>query len=479
MKLKTIINTHLFASDPTCRTLPDGRFWIFATHDQCSVQFQAPPDYWDNMYSYQAYSTNDFLTWVHHGSILDRFDIKWATANCIWDGDAGIAANGMYYAYIPVRTNVDNLWQFQMAVMVSEHPEGPYRDALMRPFLTGAEIIHQGFRVNPEREGGLCLSPTVIWGDDGSPWLLFGQFYAFIAPLRQDMLGFSGPIRMLDIPLFGGNAHEYIEGPMLHKIGGRWLFSYMTYKNWQGKLNNNFTDDDPAGPYIQVCESDSMFGPFTNPRHWIYPNSYNDCNIQHCMAPFNGKWIAVYHLPWRQGSEYRQLHCTEMDFDSDNRLVKILPNEAKPIGRQEKHHVLYSAYGNRYFIECHASQGVIQKQGPLKAHHVEMYHGGFLRFDDIAFGEQNKKKSIIIEMIQHESHNSGELEIRLDNINGLILAKHDCQSEQCIQGRIVIPISNTCGNRTLYFVALCKDLEIIIRSKPLFRLLSFKFVDDN
>jgi len=456
--------------------LPDGRFWVFTTHDQCSSQFQAPSDYWDNMYSYQAYSTEDFTSWIHHGSILSRFDITWATANAVWDGDAGIPANGRYYAYIPVRTVVQGTWHFQMAVLVADRPEGPYADALSRPFLTGAEIIAQGHDSAAAHEGALCLSPTVITADDGSLWLLFGQFHAFLAPLRPDMLGFSGPIRKLEIPHFCGGANEYIEGPMLHRIGARWIFSYMTYKNWQGKQNANFTSDDPDGPYIQMCEADTMFGPFERPRHWIYPHAADDCNVQHAMARFHDRWILVYHLPWRRGSEFRRLHLTEAGLDGDGRLLPIHPASAPALGDPLCRRVVYAARAKRFAQEYHAAQGVLQGMGPLKAHHVVLFPGGHVRFDDLDFGPPRATGSLTLEFVHDAACTPcGSLEVRLDHTQGPVLARVDFVTAPGADGRLTVPIAEVQGLHAVCMVGVAPQGHEVVPSQAVCRLLSFRF----
>ncbi|MCX6971156.1 MAG: family 43 glycosylhydrolase [Verrucomicrobia bacterium] len=462
---------HLFASDPTCRELPDGRFWIFTTHDQCSSEFQAPADYWDNMYSYQAYSTADFVEWRQHGSILSRFDIAWGTANAVWDGDAGIPANGRYYAYIPIRCAGTKGWEFQMAVLVADQPEGPYKDALGRPFLTRAEAQAQG--LGHQEPCDVCLSPTVIIADDGSPWLLFGQFRAYMAPLCSDMLGFSGPIRELNISLFSGEAHEFIEGPMLHKVGSRWVFSYMTYKNWKGKPNANFQPDDPEGPYIQVCESDSMFGPFDNPRHWIYPSAPDDCNIQHAMAPWRGRWIVAYHLPWRQGSEFRKMHVTEARLDADQRLLPIYPKADPGLGETSR--ITYAAHAKRFAQEYSAAQGARLEQGPLKAHHVVFQPGGHIRFDDLDFGLTPRACSVSLEMLSLEGdHPQGSLEIRLDRLDGPLLGSLEPAAFR--SEKSVLQTPPVSGRHALY-LHLTGSAEP--ETHPLCRLLSFRISNND
>jgi len=435
---------HLFHCDPTCREI-DGRFWVFCTHDQSSSAFQAPEDYWDNMYSYQAYSTADFEEWVSHGSILSRFDIDWADANALWDGDAGIKGpDGKFYAYMPFRcvSQRTGKWSFKMAVMVADQPEGPYRDALGRPFLTDEDLLDQGFELPEGRRGNLCLSPTVTYDESGAPWLLFGQFKAFIAPLAPTMTALAGPIRELDIPLKGGEAVEYIEGPMLDHIAGRWRFTYMTYKNWQGKPNRYFDESDPEGPYIQVCESDSMFGPFSNPKHWIYPYRPDDANIQHCLARFGERWIVAYHLPWKKGSQHRRTAITEVHLDAAGNLMPIHPENDTGLGEPTKRHLILSAKGKRFaqeFSEIHKGELI---QGPLKSHHVRLQPGGWIKFPQMRFDGGETKVSIGL-LPSETDRKDCSFEIRLNSPEGMLVGQaaeirgHDKESVCCFTIPIV------------------------------------------
>jgi len=167
-----------FNSDPTIREI-NGRLYLFTTHDQSTVNFQGPEDFWHNMYDYHAYSTIDFKTWTDHGSVLSIHDIKWATDFSVWDGDIGIPANGKYYAYVPVRGK-----EFEIAVLIADRPEGPYVDVLGKPLINSDTLVKHEI---PLQKEGLnqkveCLSPTVIYDDNNQPCFIFGQwvFYSKI-----------------------------------------------------------------------------------------------------------------------------------------------------------------------------------------------------------------------------------------------------------------------------------------------------------
>src|ERR1035441_10407165 len=104
---KLITPGYQFNSDPTCREL-NGQFYLFTTHDPFTVQFETDNDGFAGMYDFHAYSTTDFDHWVDHGSILSTHDLAWHAGTALWDGDAGIPANGKFYAYAPVRVDPDS-----------------------------------------------------------------------------------------------------------------------------------------------------------------------------------------------------------------------------------------------------------------------------------------------------------------------------------------------------------------------------------
>lgn len=388
-----ITSESYFNADPTCREI-EGRFWLFCTHDQTSRFFEGPQVGWGNMFSYQAYSTVDFTDWVHHGSILSCLDVAWATETAVWDGDAGIGANGKYYAYIPFEVKVDGVGEFQIGVLEADRPEGPYRDALGKPLVTESDLLAAGFDYPRHdcfpggvRKGMRCLSPTVVYGDDDQPYLLFGQFAVYVVPLAPSMTGFAGEISKIELPYEAGDALEFIEGPMLHKVRGRWCFSYMAYKNWQGRENPHYRADDPEGPYIQVCYADQMTGPFGEPEHWIYPVAGDACNNQHALCKYQGEWVVAYHVPASSGSQHRQTVVTRLEVDDQGKWCPIYPGSDPELGDASRRTLTLAARAKRWAQEFFASEGVEMAMGPRQLHHACLGAGGWLAFRRMDFGE--------------------------------------------------------------------------------------------
>ena len=91
----------LYNSDPTCHQIGD-TFYLYCSHDQSTRIFTKGS--YPTMFDYHCYSTTNFKDWVDHGSIINSFDGVWdGTPGPLWDGDAGIAANGKILRLFPFR----------------------------------------------------------------------------------------------------------------------------------------------------------------------------------------------------------------------------------------------------------------------------------------------------------------------------------------------------------------------------------------
>lgn len=406
---------YLFNSDPTVQII-NGKFWLFTCHDQASVQFQGPEDYWHNIQDFQAYSTTDLKNWKHHGTILNIFDISWADDFPVWDGDAGIAANGKYYAYVSARIN----GAFAVGVMMADKPEGPYVDVLKRPLITSDTIVAHGVPYDKKKQSNVT-SPTVVYGDDNKPYLLFGQFGLYLVPLKPNMIEFDGKIQELNIPYYSGKATEYIEGPMLNKMNNRWYFTYMTYKNWDG-FNPNFSDKDPFGPYIQYCVADKITGPFNNPRHLIYPLDSLSCNSAHFIVPYKGKLVLVYHVPYKN-KQHRQIAITELKVNADGSLQPVFPKTDKGIIQTKDMRLTLDAYAyKREAEEFQSRKGATEERGLKQDFHLKMKNNGFLKFAAMDFGAGADSVRVAVSCENSKVKNA-KLEFRLDSPTGKLIAE--------------------------------------------------------
>lgn len=445
---------YLFNADPTCREI-NGRFYVFATHDQTSVNFQGPEDFWNNMYDYHAYSTADFKTWIDHGSVLSIHDADWAAGFSVWDGDVGIPANGKYYAYVPFRNN-----GFEIGVLMSDNPEGPYVDVLGRSLINRNILQAAGFDKNNSPNGKRpgCLSPTVIYDENNEPYLLFGQWRVFAVKLKPNMIEFDGDIFELDIPLMAGDAIEYIEGPWIHIMKGKYFFSYMTYKDWQEVDNPNFSKDDPPGPYIQYCVSENLFGPYNNPKHWVYPLDADAPNNQHAVGSYKGKNYLVYHIPY-QGKQHRQVAITPLKIDENGNPLPVYPAMDKGVVPPDSLKLLLDAFAyKREAEEFHERKDAIEERGIKQDFHFKLKNNGYLLFRNMDFGYGAKEFKISVSCENSKIENA-KVEFRLDSPDGKLIGELGVGFTFWIENYRILTgkVTGASGIHDLYIVAKGKN----------------------
>ncbi len=329
---KLITPGYLFNSDPTCRQIGN-TFYLFTTQDPFTVEFQRNNAFYKGMYSYHEFTTTDFDHWVDHGSILTSRDVTWNTGGALWDGDAGIPANGRFYAYAPFRMNSAseaNYGRFDIGVFTATNPAGPYHDVFGAPMKNFDGKPLQG------------LSPTVIRGDDGAPYLIWGagdttKHAVMLARLKPNMVELAEPPRELAVQKNDacGNL-EYFESPMLFKAGAKWYLTYVAYKDNKG------TGCDAQGSYVEYAESNSMFGPFDAPaRHLIYPAAGGVESVQQGVCQYKGKWYIAYHVPYEDlvphNDHHRQVAVTALDDSSRWKSAPHLPGARFGSGYSGRH----------------------------------------------------------------------------------------------------------------------------------------------
>lgn len=220
---KLVTPGYLFNDDPTCREL-NGRFYLFTTQDPFTVQFEKENQFYKGMYAFRALSTTDFDHWTDHGSIVTGRDVTWNSGEALWDGDAGIPANGKFYSYAPYRINPakdDNYGIFDIGVLAADNPLGPYQDAVGGPMKNVDGTPLEG------------LSPWVIYGDDKAPYLIWGagntsHNWVKIARLTPDMTQLAEPARDVVVPKKDACGElDYFESPILFKAGQKWYLTYV------------------------------------------------------------------------------------------------------------------------------------------------------------------------------------------------------------------------------------------------------------
>ena len=416
---KLITPGYLFNSDPTCREI-DGQFYLFTTQDPFSALFETDNKYFKGMYAYHAYSTTDFDHWIDHGSILTARDAAWNTGGALWDGDAGIPANGRFYAYAPFRVNSKNeanYGRYDVGVFVARDVNGPYHDVFEAPMKDTHGVPLEG------------LSPAFIKGNDGSPYLIWGsgdtegdEATVMLARLKQNMVELAEPPRHLAVQKRDkcGNL-EYFESPLLFNAGSKWYLTYVAYKDAKGP------GCDQKGFYIDYAVSDSMFGPFDAPAgHLIYPGSGGVENVQQGVCQFRNQWYLAYHVPYKHLEPYkdhhRQVAITKLTINSDGSLEAVYPDHDVGAGSPGITSLTLDAFAaRREAAEFQIRAKAKGERGLSGEYQFKMKDGSYLQFHNMNFGAGASGYRVEVSS-ENPAVDHAILQFRLDNPQGKLIA---------------------------------------------------------
>lgn len=435
---KLVTPGYLFNDDPTCREL-NGKFYLFTTQDPFTVQFEEPNLFFKGMYAFHALTTTDFDHWTDHGSIVTGRDVTWNAGQALWDGDAGIPGNGKFYAYAPYRVNPakdENYGVFDIGVLTADNPLGPYKDPVGGPMK------------NVDGTPLAGLSPQVVQGDDGARYLLWGAgdtsgHEVRIARLTPDMTQLAEPARNVVVPATDACGDlDYFESPLLFKVGQKWYMTYVAFKSGKGP------GCAAKGSYIDYVVGDSMFGPFNGPiRHLIYFTNFStkdgegDDNVQQGICSYRGQSFLAYHVPYDEGASdkdglnlpenwsstardhHRQVAVTSLTVLPDGSLRTIYPGRDQGVGTPGVTSLTLDAFApRREAAEFHARMNAIGEKGLSGEYQLKMGDGGYLRFDNVDFGDGAKTFHVEVSA-ENATLRNGILEVRLDTPAGELIGK--------------------------------------------------------
>ncbi|WP_414692601.1 family 43 glycosylhydrolase [Pedobacter sp.] len=142
--MNPIIQTH-FTADPTVLVYGDTA-WLYTGHDE-------PPDGVDDyvMKDWLCFSSRDLQSWQEHPLRLKATDFKWASGDAY--ASRVIERNNKFYWYVAV--SHASIPGKAIGVAISDHPAGPFTDAIGRALISGDMVPSTG---NEKAN----LDPTVI-----------------------------------------------------------------------------------------------------------------------------------------------------------------------------------------------------------------------------------------------------------------------------------------------------------------------------
>lgn len=415
---KLVTPGYLFNSDPSCHSI-NGKFYLFTTQDPVSAEFIMPNKFYKGMFDWHALSTTDFDHWVDHGSILTSQSVDWDGGMALWDGDAGIRANGQYYAYAPFRVNSAkeaNYGIYDIGVFTSSSPIGPYKDVYNAPMKMADGSPLRG------------LSPSLVRAVNGEPYLIWGsgdttQHQVMLARLKPDMVQLAESPRILSVPVKDKcGSLEYFESPVLFHIGPRWYLTFVTYKGTKG------AGCDEHGSWVDYTISKSMFGPFDGPvHHLIYPAGDGEESIQQGVCEYRGKLYLAYHVPYEtvegDRDHHRQVAVTSLVVLPNGLLKPVIPGEDAGVGTPGVTYLTLDAFApRREADEFQTRLNAMGEKGVKGEYQMALGDGGYLEFHNVDFGKGAAQFRVEISS-GNNSLRDGSLEIRLDDPAGPLIAR--------------------------------------------------------
>jgi beta-xylosidase len=277
-------------ADPEA-TIYGKRYWIYPT-------FSAP---YNQQVFFDAFSSEDLVTWTRHERILDTSSIKWAR-RAMW-APSVIKKQQSYFLFFGANDIQNNQEYGGIGVAVANKPEGPYRDHFGKPLI---DKFHNGAQP---------IDQFVFHDQDGKYYLIYGGWgHCNIGRLKDDFTGF---IPLSDTAIFKEITPQgYVEGPFMFIRNGKYYFMW-SEGGW-------------TGPDYSVAYAigDSPFGPFKRVGKILQQDPAIATGAGHhsiINIPKTDKWYIIYHRrPLTEKDRNSRETCIEpLYFDKDGFIQPV------------------------------------------------------------------------------------------------------------------------------------------------------------
>lgn len=387
--------------DPHIR-IYNGKVYMYTTHDR------SPENTGFYMDDWRVFSSDDLLNWkleyTFHpeDTFLGKCEECYAT-DCV-------ERNGKYYLYFSHQ-------QKCTGVAVSDHPAGPFKDALGKPLL------------EPWMVDTPSYDPAVFIDDDEArtPYIVFGytvdgkQYY--IARLNEDMISLAEEPR----PIVIENTWDGNDAPALNKWKGKYYLS----------SHRSF-----------YATSDNVYGPYTY-RGTFLADAYTDHGN---FFTYHNQTYFAYGIPenWGEVNMNRYYRTTKMVYVHFKENGDICADEfMKEVGVGQYEATWPEIKGEWYFA---ASDGVYKKENGDGFEMRGIEDGSYLYYPKVNGMRQNAKMFIRGSC----EHSLCQIEVREGSPFGPVLGCCKVQPEQAIQHggprEFACDLNNTHGTHDICFV---------------------------
>ena len=375
-----------FSADPSARVF-NGRVYVYPSHDILAKEGQGRPG-WFCMADYHVFSSDNLTDWTDHGVIVSQNKVNWvdSTTFSMWAPDC-ISRNGKFYFYFPANNktpNANGRKGFSTGVAVADNPGGP-------------------FIPQPEPVKGVAgIDPNVFIDKDGQAYLYWAMGRIYAAKLKDNMLELaSEPVVIKDLPVKG-----LVEGPWLFERNGIY---YMTYPHVENKIERleYATSDNPMGPfkYTGVIMDESPMNCWTNHQSFI---------------EYKGQWYLFYHenAYSPKFDKNRSICIDSMFFNADGTIRKVTPT-LRGVGITKAYNKIEI---DRYtaISKTGTTVGFIDTLNTFRGWETVLSEANsWIKYNAVDFGTV-KPKTVQVNAC---SNAGGIVEIRLDHINGPLVAQ--------------------------------------------------------
>jgi len=378
-----------FSADPTARVF-NGKVYIFPSHDIPAPDEKGLRKDWFCMADYHVFSSENLTDWTDHGIIVSQNKVAWvdSTSYSMWAPDC-IERNGKYYFYFPANKNVagpNGRKGFGIGVAVADKPEGPY--------IPQAEPI----------KGVNGIDPNVIIDKDGQAYLYWSMGNLFVAKLNENMVELdSEPLAIPNLPQKGLK-----EGPYVFERRGVY---YLTFPHVENQIER-----------LEYAIGNNPMGPFKMTGVIMDESPVNCWTNHQSIVQYNNQWYLFYHhndySP--KFDKNRSIRVDSLFFDADGKIQKVIPTlrgvgvtSAKEIIQPDRYCMLCKNGASIAFLDT--VNTFVGWKTILKTPEA------WVQYNTVDFGSKNLKT---VE-IKAQSENGGTLQIRLDKVDGPLIAEVD------------------------------------------------------
>ena len=329
-----------YMADPAANVF-NGRLYVYPSHDRESGESFDDDGGHFQMRDYHVVSMDDVMEGevTDHGVVLDVDQVPWAEKQ-MWDNDV-VEKNGKYYLVFSAK---DYNGVFNLGVAVADKPEGPFVPQPMP--IRGAQSIDPC--VFKDDDGQVYCYYGGLWGGQlqwhvplAAPYVPIGlpdsaqapegyvdighasdrktELFApadapalpsFVARMSDDVLQFveaPRPVVIVDEngePLKAGDPHRFFEASWMHKMNGKYYFSYSTGDSH----------------FLCYAVGDNPYGPFTYQGVILEP--VVGWTTHHSIVEYKGKWYLFHHdcVPSNDVTWLRSLKVLALDIDENGRI---------------------------------------------------------------------------------------------------------------------------------------------------------------